>query len=300
MVETPSTLPRERVLVMGATGMLGHEVVSVFADSYEVHATVRDPVAAQALGVRATLHPLDAFDMRPLRGLLEELAPRLIVNCVGVVKQLPEGSQSIPAITVNALFPHLVAAAAEEVGARLLHVSTDCVFSGNLPLGRAYSEEDLPDARDLYGRTKLLGEVDAPALTLRTSIIGWELTRSNGLLGWFAAQRGATVTGYTRAIFSGLTTQALAKILLDVAFGRPDLVGLYHVSSDPISKHDLLTMINERLELDVRITPVDDPVINRALDSSRFRADSRLEIPSWDRMLDAYFVRERSQRETHA
>jgi dTDP-4-dehydrorhamnose reductase len=289
-----------RCLVLGATGMLGHEVVERFARVYDVHATVRDPVAAQEYRLPATLHQLDASDVSPLSALMDRVAPHVVVNCIGIVKQLEEGSQPIPTITVNALFPHHVAAAAAQVGARFIHVSTDCVFSGNLPLGRAYKEDDLPDARDLYGRTKLLGEVGSPALTVRTSIIGWELTRSTGLLGWFATQRGARIRGFTRAVFSGVTTRVLADVLLEASLRYPDLAGLYHVSAEPISKYELLRMLEERLRIDAEISPVDDPVINRALDSSRFRAATGIEFPSWDEMLDVYLTADRSPHEAPA
>ena len=291
---------RDCALVLGATGMLGHELVQRFAAVYDVHATVRNPAAARAHGLPAALHRLDAFEVQPLRSLLERVAPRVVVNCIGIVKQLEEGSQPIPAITVNALFPHHVQSAVADMRARLIHVSTDCVFSGNLPLERAYTEDDLPDARDLYGRTKLLGEVGAPALTVRTSIIGWELTRATGLLGWFASQSGMSVQGFTRAIFSGLTTRALADVLLEVSLRFPDLAGLYHVSAEPISKYELLKMLDKRLRVDAEISPVDDPVINRALDSSRFRAATGIEIPSWDEMLDAYLTTDRSPHEAPA
>lgn len=279
--------------------MLGHEVVERFARVYDVHATARDPAAAESYRLPATLHHLEASELSQLPALVDRIAPRVLVNCIGIVKQLEEASEPIPAITVNALFPHHAAEAAARAGARFVHVSTDCVFSGNMPLGRAYTEDDPPDAQDLYGRTKLLGEVASPALTVRTSIIGWELTRATGLLGWFASQRGASVQGFTRAIFSGLTTRALADVLLDVSLRSQDLGGLYHVSAEPISKYDLLKMIDERLHLDAEITPVDHPVVNRALDSSRFRAATGIEMPSWDEMLDAYLT-DRSPHEAPA
>jgi dTDP-4-dehydrorhamnose reductase len=290
----------ERALVLGATGMLGHEVVQRFARTYEVHGTVRDVSAAQRYGLSATLHELDALEPSGLGDLLRRVAPRVVVNCVGIVKQLNEGSRPVPTITVNALFPHLIGEAAAAAGARLIHVSTDCVFSGDLPLDQRYTEDHVPDARDLYGRTKLLGEVEAPALTVRTSIIGWELTRSTGLLEWFAAQRGTRASGFTHAIFSGLTTRALADVLLDVSLRYPELAGLYHVSSDPISKHDLLRMIDERLGLGVDLEPVHHPIVNRALDSSRFCAHTGIPIPAWDEMLDAYLTPGRIRHEAPA
>jgi len=270
--------------------MLGHEVIRRFSRQYDVHATARDPRAAQRYGLPATLHFLEASDPSALVGLLDRVAPRLIVNCVGIVKQLNEGSQAIPTITVNALFPHQVAEASANAGVRLIHISTDCVFSGDLPAGRSYTEDDLPDARDLYGRTKQLGEVDSPALTVRTSIIGRELTRSTGLLEWFVAQRGGRARGFRHALFSGLTTLALADVVLELSLRYPELAGLYHVSSDSISKLDLMRMIDERLELGIDIAPVDDPIVNRTLDSSRFRTATDIPIPSWDEMLDTYLT----------
>jgi dTDP-4-dehydrorhamnose reductase len=275
------------VLVLGGTGMLGQQVVRRFARDREVHATVRDPAGAARFGLPATLHAFDAYRPDELRPVLAEVRPALVVNCVGLVKQLAEASEPIPAITVNALFPHVAAQSAEVAGARFVHVSTDCVFSGKLPLGELYTESSAPDAYDLYGRTKLLGEiVDGPALTLRTSIIGWELTRSTGLLGWFASQQGRTVQGFTKAIFSGLTTPALAEVIADVADNHGDLHGLYQVAAEPIDKFRLLELIREKLRLDVAVEPVDEPVINRGLDSSRFREATGIDIPSWDAMIE--------------
>jgi dTDP-4-dehydrorhamnose reductase len=280
----------DRVLILGGTGMLGHEAVSRFARDFEVHASVRDPRAAARYELPATLHAFDAYEPQALPQLLETVDPALVLNCIGIVKQLEDASRPLPAITLNSLFPHQVAAACEHGGCRLIHVSTDCVFSGRLPLGQAYREEDEPDARDLYGLSKLLGEVKVPFLTVRTSIIGWELERASGLLAWFAAQEGKEVSGYRKAVFSGLTTRALADVLVEVAQSFPELAGVYHVAAEPIDKFELLTMIRERLNLDCTIRPVDEPVINRALDPSRFAAATGIEAPSWEAMLDEYLT----------
>jgi dTDP-4-dehydrorhamnose reductase len=163
------------------------------------------------------------------------------------------------------------------------------VFAGTLPLGRAYTEQDTPDARDMYGLTKYLGEVSSPsAVTLRTSIIGWELERPSGLLEWLVGQRGKRVQGYTHAIFSGLTTRALARVIVALSENYVELRGLYHVSSDPISKYDLLDELRDRLELAVELIPTELPVINRALDSQRFSRATGLAMPSWAEMLSEY------------
>ena len=292
---------RERVLILGGTGMLGHEAVRTFARSYEVHTSVRSPESAEVFGLPATLHRFDAFEPAALPGLLDFVAPSLVLNCIGIVKQLEDANRPLPAIALNSLFPHQVAAACAARGCRLIHVSTDCVFSGSLPLGQAYTEEDVADARDLYGLTKLLGEVtEPPGLTIRTSIIGWELTRGVGLLAWFAAQDGKEVQGYTNAVFSGLTTRALSGLLVEVSRSYPELAGLYHVSADPITKFDLLHLLRDRLGLDTTIRPVDEPTVNRALDSRRFTQETGLTAPSWTKMLDDYLVRERELDEAKA
>ena len=142
--------------------MLGHEVVRGLSERHEVHATVRDVDAARGHGVGGELHAFDASRPEALGELLGAVRPAAVVNCIGLVKQLEEASRPASAVALNALFPHQAAAASAEHGARFLHVSTDCVFAGELaPPGR-YTEDDTPDARDLYGLSKLLGEVRAP------------------------------------------------------------------------------------------------------------------------------------------
>jgi dTDP-4-dehydrorhamnose reductase len=278
-----------RALVLGATGMLGHVVARRFSERFELHTGVRNPCRAEAFGIPGTPHAIDALAPGSAAALVAELRPDVVVNAIGLVKQLDEANRPVLAITVNSLLPHVLAAACAAHGVRLLHVSTDCVFSGALTPPRAYTEDDVPDPRDLYGRSKLLGEVaEAPALTVRTSIIGRELGRESGLLEWFASQDGKTVKGFAHAIFSGVTTLALARVLEEIALDHPRLTGLYHVSADPISKLDLLTALREALGLSCEIQPADEPRINRALDSSRFHVETGIRIPSWDEMLAEY------------
>src|SRR5918992_5632941 len=205
------------VLVLGATGMLGHQAVDVLAEELDVHGTARDPERAIGYGLAAPLHRFDAARPDELADLLAATGADVVLNCIGIVKQLDEASQPIPSIAINSLFPHQVAAICAARGARLIHVSTDCVFAGTLPPPARYTEEDLPDARDLYGLSKLLGEVtEREALTLRTSIIGWELERASGLLEWLAYRSGQTVRGFAGAWFSGLTTRALSRVIARV------------------------------------------------------------------------------------
>jgi dTDP-4-dehydrorhamnose reductase len=277
-----------RVLVLGGTGMLGHRVARAFAGAHEVHATARDLAVATRAQLPAALHKLDVLDSDALVGVLEQVAPAVVVNCVGIVKQLDAAKQAIPSIRINALFPHELAQMCSRRDIRLVHVSTDCVFSGDLPFPQAYREDDTSDARDLYGRTKFLGEVGAPAITLRTSIVGPELQHANGLLEWLRRQGDAEVQGFRNAWFSGLTTDTLADVIRDVVESHPGLAGVFHVSADPVNKHDLLLALKDALALPTTIRGVDTPTINRVLDSSRFRDATAIQIPTWAEMLDHY------------
>jgi dTDP-4-dehydrorhamnose reductase len=274
-----------RVLVLGATGMLGHAAAAVLAaDGFEVIGSVRDPAAARRHGLSAELVRFDAVD-DDAAALLRDVRPDAALNAIGLVKQLPAGRSPQPAIRLNALFPHVLAEACAATGARLVHVSTDCVFSGTLAAPARYGEDDTPDATDVYGRSKLLGEVAAPALTLRTSIIGRELERRSGLLEWFARTEEPSVNGFVRAIFSGVTTTELARFVGRALREHQDLAGLWHLAADPIDKLDLLLRLRGVLGIERAIVPVDEPVINRALDSSRLERATGYRPPDWDTML---------------
>jgi dTDP-4-dehydrorhamnose reductase len=206
-----------------------------------------------------------------------------MINCVGVVKQREEAKAAIPNLEINALLPHRLAQLARSIGGRLIQMSTDCVFSGRRG---NYRESDPSDAEDLYGKAKFLGEVsDDPCLTLRTSIIGRELTRKTGLLEWFLAQRGKTVKGFRNAIFSGFTTAEMSRIIERMLVTHPRASGLYHVSAEAISKYELLRKINDALELGITVVPEDEPHCDRSLDSTRFRKEFGYHPPAWDAMV---------------
>jgi dTDP-4-dehydrorhamnose reductase len=277
-----------RVLILGGTGMLGHRLLAHLDQrGMEVRATVRGALgsypAAGPLKAHNTFENIDLRDGDALLRVVSNFAPQAIVNAAGIVKQRSDADDPVLNIQVNSLLPHRVALLCREGGARFIHISTDCVFSGTRGL---YSESDTPDAVDLYDRSKLLGEVDyAPAITLRTSMIGLELAHSYGLVEWFLSQKG-TVKGYRRAIFSGLTTAAMSEVIEQVLTG-PARQGIYHVSAEPISKHDLLSALRDELGLATNIVPADEPAIDRSLDSARFRREFGYNPPSWKTMIAA-------------
>lgn len=279
-----------RVLVLGGSGMLGHKLVEGLGPRFETWAAVRgdvpSPAAAPLLPAARTVTRVRAEEPATIARALDASGAEAVVNAIGIVKQADAARDPVPSIRVNALFPHELAAACAARGARLVHVSTDCVFSG---ARGGYGEDDLPDATDLYGRSKLLGEVtgSAGALTIRTSIVGRELHGAQGLLEWFLSQRGGTVRGFSRAIFSGLTTAALTDLVGDLLADHAGLSGLYHVAAEPIDKLALLTLVRDRLAADVAIEPDDAFAIDRSLDAARFRAATGWTAPSWEEMVAA-------------
>ena len=278
----------ERALVIGGGGMLGHKVWQSLAARFETRAAIRAwRPAFERISPRARTEAVEGVDARrfdTVERALAEFRPRFVVNAVGVVKQSPAAKDPIASIEVNALFPHRLAEACEAIGAKLVHVSTDCVFSGRK--GR-YAKWDEPDPVDLYGRTKLLGEPGGGALTLRTSIVGRELDTAHGLVEWFLSNRGGRVRGFSRAVFSGLSTGTFAELIADLLERQPSLSGLYHVAAEPIDKHALLALLNEAYGAGVEIAPDEEMVIDRSLDGRAFAAATGFRAPSWPTMVEA-------------
>ena len=275
-----------RILILGGDGMLGHRLFQGLGKRHEVRVTLRQTLAHySALNLFREASVYDEIDVRNLervRHIMVDFHPDAVVNVTGIVKQRNEASQRIPSIEINALVPHKLSALCHEVGARLVNMSTDCVFSGR---SGNYSEHDTPDAEDIYGRSKLLGEVvDAPGITLRTSIIGRELSRKTGLLEWFLAQK-APIKGFRNAIFSGFTTFEMSRIIEHILLHSPARYGLYHVSSASISKYDLLRLIRDKLGLQIEIVADETFKCDRSLDSTQFKRTYNYTPPTWDAMI---------------
>lgn len=272
-----------RILVLGASGMLGNAMMRVLSEKadWQVYGTIRSESARRFFSSGIAARLLSGVDVEQQDSLTQAFVrsrPQVVINCVGLIKQLADAEDPLQAIPINALLPHRLARLCELSGARLVHMSTDCVFAGDKG---NYHESDPSDAKDLYGRSKYLGEVGYPhAVTLRTSIIGHELQSAHGLVGWFLSQR-EHCNGYTRAIFSGLPTVVLAQIIRDIVIPRPELFGVYHVAAQPISKYDLLRLIAEVYGKKIEINPSDQLVIDRSLNAGRFRKAAGYVAPSW-------------------
>jgi dTDP-4-dehydrorhamnose reductase len=278
-----------KILVLGASGMLGSAVLRVMAEdgAHDVRATAR------SAGVRRHFRPelaeriicgVDVENFDALAAVFAEFRPQVVINCIGLVKQLAEVDDPLIALPINALLPHRLARLCALVEARLIHISTDCVFNGRKG---NYREFDPSDAEDLYGKSKFLGEVKLPhTLTLRTSIIGHELQNAHGLIDWFLSQQGQC-EGYTRAIFSGVPTVILARIIRDIVLPLPTLSGVYHVAAQPISKYELLKLVARIYGKEIDIIADERVVIDRSLDAGRFLAATGYAPPDWPALIQS-------------
>lgn len=277
-----------KIIVLGASGMLGSMVFRVLNEQtdLQVYGTVRSGNAIQFFHPTKENRLISGIDVEKTDSLIRvfsQIRPDVAINCIGLVKQLAIADDPLLAIPINSQLPHRLARMCELVGARLIHISTDCVFSGEKG---GYVESDPADAQDLYGKTKSIGEVDYPyAVTLRTSIIGHELQTKHGLVEWFLSQE-STCDGYTKAIFSGFPTVVLAQIIKDYVLSITELSGIYHVASDPISKYDLLQLMAKIYRKKIKITPNESLVMDRSLDASRFINATGYLAPEWESMIE--------------
>lgn len=277
------------VLILGPNGMIGSTMFRVLREKGDlsVWGTLRAAESRQLFTEDEARHLVDGVDAAQPDSLLKAFAltqPDVVLNCIGLTKHRPESDDPLQTLQLNAVLPHRLAHLCEVAGARLIHVSTDCVFLGTKG---GYVETDAADADDFYGKSKHLGEVvTAPhAITLRTSTIGHELHTRYGLLEWFLAQQ-KQCNGFPRAIFSGLPTVVFAQVVRDVVIPRPELSGLYHVAARPINKLALLELIAKVYKKDIDIIPDDSLVIDRSLDGTRFAEATGYIAPDWDEMIN--------------
>lgn len=282
-------MDKTKVLILGANGMLGHKLFMHLAsrENLLVEAAVRNPDVLSSFlppDLIKNLHlNVDAYNFSSIIKTIEKAEPDWVINCIGIVKQGILALDPIANISINALLPHRIAQVCKTFNAHFLHISTDCVFSGKKG---NYSETDLPDGSDLYGRTKALGEVNNPyCLTLRTSIIGHELQSKLGLVEWFLAQE-QDIQGYKRHIFTGFPTIELAHIIAAYILPNPWLSGIYHLSSEPVSKFELLKMIASKYQHTISIEPNDKTFCNRSLDSARLRHLIGYTPPAWPELIN--------------
>lgn len=281
----------QTVLVLGASGMLGHMLVRVLSEHHQVIGTTssqydsKSPLA-RILDKADWIDQVDVRNWQTVENAINHAKPNVLINCVGVIKQKMDSGNIIDAILINSLIPHQLAATCEKLDIRFIHFSTDCVFEGTP--GIKYTSYT-PNATDLYGTTKRLGEVNyTTALTLRTGFVGRQLSGAEGLFEWVLSQKGKAVSGYQNAIYSGLTTMALSRVIQQVIEVQPALSGLYQVASNRINKFDLITQLNESLQLDLSIAKNTEFMCDRSMDGTEFTNLTNIQIPSWEEMLTEF------------
>ena len=274
------------VLVLGASGMLGHKMLQVLSEKNSVCGTVRNTNVGgyELISEYPLIGGVDATDFNTVSKAIKTFKPDIVVNCIGIIKQLPESNDVMKSMLLNSVLPHKLATYCTDNNSKLIHISTDCVFSGKKGM---YKESDVSDVDDIYGLTKYIGEIDdGHNLTIRTSIIGREIITQHGLVEWFLSNRGKTVNGYKKSIFSGVTTIELSRIVNKLI--KDDYIrGLHHVAAEPINKYNLITKINKYIcERDqVNIVPVDGENLDRSLDGKRLFTTHSYQSPSWDIMI---------------
>jgi len=280
-----------RVLVLGAGGMLGHKLCQGLSEHHEIVGTVKKDAGFydkyhQIFKNVKLIGGVDVLDNEKLEQTIRNAAPDVIINCVGIVKQLKEANNTFLSVAINSFLPHKLATLCADIGTRLITISTDCVFDGT---HGGYRENDFSDARDLYGKSKFLGETtseETAAVTLRTSFIGRELTTpTHGLIEWFLAQQKKTVRGFEKAVYSGFTSIELAKIIALIIKNYPNICGVYQVASKPITKYNLLHLVKEIFELDVNITCDKDFCCDLSLNMDKFAQTTGYIAPSWEEMI---------------
>lgn len=280
-----------KIMVLGATGMLGNTMFRVLMQdmNLDVYATVRHESARNYFNEDTSNKIITGVDVDHHDSIMRAFAiinPDVVINCIGLVKQIAEANDPLQAVPINTLLPHRLAALCQLTGSRLVHISTDCVFSGTKG---GYLETDFPDAYDLYGRSKLLGEVDYPhAVTLRTSIIGHELSGQRSLISWFLSQE-ESIKGFNRAIFSGLPTVELSRVVRDYVLPRSDLRGLYHVAAKPINKFDLLQLVATTYRKSINIIPSEELVVDRSLVAEKFYKATGYVPPEWPDLIELMY-----------
>jgi dTDP-4-dehydrorhamnose reductase len=274
-----------KILIFGSSGMLGSQLFISLGKMYEVIGTSRDiKIHDSLVRFNNSFHQfLDIKDDNEIKNIIQYIKPTVVINCIGLIKQRDNVNNPLDVLPINSLFPHQLSKICKKYEARLIQISTDCVFSGKKG---DYVESDKSDAEDLYGISKYIGEVnhEENCITLRTSIIGHELNSKKALLEWFLSQE-LSVKGYRKAVFSGLTTNELSRVIRDVVIPNKSLAGLFHISSNAIDKYSLLKMISEVYNKKIEIISDDSLIIDRSLDSSYFKKTTGYIAPDWHDMI---------------
>ena len=282
-----------KILILGSNGLVGNTITRYFfeKENYQTIAILRDCTKLKLFHKKFHQKFLvieNILDYEETKKIIKSVKPDILINCLGITnKEMKINPMQIEKfITINSLFPHWLQRLCSNIDARLIHFSTDCIFSGNKGF---YSENDIPDPPDIYGRSKLLGELNYEnTLTIRKSVIGHELASKKGLLEWFLAQNNY-VQGYKNVIFSGITVLELARLIDTYIIPRSDLKGILNISGQSISKFDLLKILANVYNKSIEIIPNESMNINRTLNGSQFNKLTGYRISSWSSLIKSMY-----------
>jgi len=278
---------RTKLLILGGGGMLGHKALHSLSSELDTWATFRKFdnrfKSLKFIDKSKIIDNVNAFSFESIEKAIQLVKPDVVLNCIGIIKQLKEYSDPKISIYINSYMPHLLAEYCVRNHIKFIHISTDCVFNG---VDGNYREESISNADDLYGRSKYLGEVsDGSTLTLRTSIIGHELLSSFSLVDWFINNSSPDIEGYKNAIYTGFPTCIFINEIFKLIKYFPKLSGLYHVASDPITKYDLLCKINKIYCLNKTLLPNDKFICNRSMNYSKYKIATNFKPLPWEEMI---------------
>lgn len=278
----------KKVLIIGASGMIGHQMWMMAQKYYNAFAFIRKSKSHydnwNLFNSKNVIDGVNVTDFSLVESKLIKIKPDVVINCTGITIRKKEIQDLNYTLNVNSLFPQKLAKWCQNQGVRLIHFSTDCVFSGKKGY---YAESDIPDATDHYGTTKFLGEVIGDKiLTLRIPVIGRELEGKTELLEWVLRQKNQKIKGYSRALYSGMTVHQASKEIYKLIESTTILGGLYHISTPPISKYDLIHKINQIYKLNIQIDKEDTHITNKVLISEKYQQITGFSAPSWEIMLE--------------
>jgi dTDP-4-dehydrorhamnose reductase len=274
-----------KILILGGDGMIGHKMAQVLSvQNHKIVISIREK---KDLTLKSNPLKTKVFFNDFLKGsildFLDKVNPDVIVNAIGVTIRRGAAENIADTIYLNSFFPHQLANWSEIHNKRLIHFSTDCVFSGS---EGSYLEDTTPDALDYYGKTKGLGEVNSKSsLTIRSSMIGPELFNKTELFEWIINNKEKEINGFSRVMYSGVTTVYMAKLVADLIDNHKNLIGIYNVASKPISKFELLHLINDNFDLGLIINDDKTVISNKTLNASKIEKETGLQQPSWDELI---------------
>ena len=272
-----------KIFITGIDGMIGHKIAQSLSKEHTIIGSSRKNIKSEDLGINDCELITHDFLKDDILEILDKINPEIIVNCAGITIRRGINDNYDNTILLNSNLPHIIDDWTERNQSKLIHFSSDCVFSGKKG---NYLDESIPDATDLYGLSKSRGEVKSKnTLTIRCSIIGREIFNHTELFEWIYSMRGKQIKGYNNVLYSGVTSIWMGRVLKKILKYHTELSGIYNISSEPITKYSLLNLINEHFKLGIEISRDNKIKSNKVLISKKFTEITDINPPNWDDLM---------------